>query len=490
LQAEFAAMGNNKLSTEVATRQNVAPWLQIYDALPNPDPVLRKTSSRIEILDEIKREPHVSACSKSRKAGVLKRLWKIEQWNATPAATEIIDKLFQNLPVRTMIREMLDGWGYGYKPLEILWQREGNLLLPFTVAGKPPEWFCFGENNELRLRRQDTFTSDEVEPYKFLLARYEASYSNPYGEAQYSLSFWPTTFKKGGIKCWAIFLEKFGMPHVIGKLPRNAGNPEREELTEALSNMVRDAIAVVPDDASVELLEQAAGGTGSSDIYERHARYHDGEISKCILGHAAAADSTPGRLGNETGAMDVRSDIIDDDSSMVMETMDMLIHNIFELNPTLGQYRPRFELYEEDDVDTARADRDAKLLETGQVRLTKKYFTRRYDYDDDEIEVIVPQQTPAATPAAEFAAPPAATDVAQERVDDLLTGITPTVQQRLAEALLDPVVKLINESGSYADVQKNLTAQFSKMDDTEIVATLEKAMLLANVAGAQPRAGK
>jgi phage gp29-like protein len=477
------------LTAEIATRANVSPWLSLYDALPNPDPVLFRTGKRIEILHEIKREPHVSACSQSRKSGVKKRLWKIERYNSNPASAELIEKIFENLQVRDIIRETLDGWGYGYKPLEILWQRQDNLWLPFCVTGKPPEWFEFGRDNELRLKSKDGFKSTEVEPYKFLLASNEASYSNPYGEAQYSLAFWPTTFKKGGLKFWALMLEKFGMPHAVGKAPANQGDTEKDKLLTMLQNLIQDAVAVIPDNASVELLE-IKSGSGTSDIYEKYARYHDGEISKVILGHAAAADSTPGRLGGENGAMDVRGDIIDDDSFMVMDCMDDLIRYIFELNPTLGTFRPRFELYDDNDVDTARADRDFKLMNSKRVIIKKGYFTRCYDFRDNEIEVIEsPSKTEPTLPAnkvppAEFSAE--AQPSAQDEVDSMLTGITPATEQAQAAALLQPVIDLVNRCESFDEVQAGLLKLYPDLKTDALEKTLEKAMLLAHIAGGQP----
>ena len=498
LRAEFERMRGSKLTTEVATRRSVAPWLAIYEALPNPDPVLRKTSNRIDILHEIRREPHVKACTRSRKSGVAQRLWKIERENASENAARTIELIFKNLRgsdnrgnVRTVIREMLDGWGYGYLPLEILWERQGNLIVPSAVVGKPPEWFSFGRDNELRLKKSNSIKTEEVEPYKFLLARSEASYNNPYGEAEFSLAFWPVTFKKGGIKHWAVFLETFGMPHAIGKVPRNAEKKERDDLQEALGLLIRDAAAVVPDDASVELLEAAAKGA-TSDLYEKHARYHDGEISKVILGHAAAADSTPGRLGNETGAMDVRADIINDDSSMVMECFDELIRYIHELNPSLGVVRPRFELYDEEDVDADRADRDFKLMNSNRIILKKKYFTRCYDIREDEIEVDESIQTPQpgnpSRPAAPSEPPPefAAGQDGQDAIDDLADCIDIDELRSQALPLVQPILDLVEMASGYDEVEAGLLRLYPDMNSAQLEKKLQLAMLLAHTQGTQP----
>ncbi len=482
----------SQLSTAVATRATVNPWLQIYEVLPNPDPILKRNGVYLDFLDEISREPHVVACRTSRKAGVKKRLWRIERGMASQVSADLFSELFANLKMRDIINEALDAWGYGFSPLELLWDRDGNYLLPFDVSGKPAPWFEFGNDNALRLKT-GMGKSEPVEPYKFLLARCEATYANPYGEGRYSLAFWPTTFKKGGLKFWSQFLEGFGQPKIIGKTPRGTGAGDRKELMDALQCLIQNAVAAIPDDSSVELLE-SKGSSGSSDIFERNARYHDEQISKIILGHGGAADSTPGRLGGDDNAMNVRDDIVQDDSAMVMACMDELIRYVHEINPSLGAARPRFVLYDENDVDKDRADRDFKLMNSKRVILKKNYFIRRYDFTEDEIEVdesmAVQSDTTnvqthdraslqAENADPEFAAP----ENPQSEIDALTGGISDTLMQTQMETFLKPVLQLVEMSQSYDDVRNGIIALYPKLDASGIEQTLEKAMLLASLQG-------
>lgn len=482
---EFVEFAEGKrrgsLTTEIATRDIEGFWGTIYNTLPNPDPVLRRTGKAIDILDEIKREPHVSSCSTSREAGVMKRLWKLYGENASSESVTLIEQVFKSLKMRQVLREMLEAWGYGYQVSEVIWQRQGNYLLPVKIVGKPQSWFFFGRENELRIRTKNyDLDGSLVDNYKFLLTQYRASYSNPYGEAQYSMCFWPVTFKKGGLKFWAVFLEKFGMPHAVGKLPRSATDRERGDLLDTLVKMVRDACAVFPDDASIELL-QYSGTAGSSDAYERFARYHDGQISSVLLGHSAAADSTPGRLGGEDTALEVRGDIVDNDCSMIEDSLNTLIQWIHELNPTLGQNRCAFKMYEESDVDSERAERDSKLMQTGSVKLTKTYFTKRYDYDDEDIEVVDPP--PAGSALPQFAAPPAAQPDSQSAVDTLSGGLPDSLLQKQVETLLKPVIDLIEMSSSYEDVRAGVVKLFPDLNTSEIEQVLEKAAFLGETWG-------
>jgi len=162
------------------------------------------------------------------------------------------------------------------------------------------------------------------------------------------------------------------MPHAVGKAPRGASDKDRNELLQSLTAMVRDACAAIPDDQSIEFLDTNV--SGSTDAYERFAQYHDSEISTAILGHSAGATATPGRLGGDDLALQVRADIVDNDAAMVADTMNTLIRYIHELNPSLGEKRPEFILYDPKDIDKVRAERDSMLLNTGKIRLTKKYF--------------------------------------------------------------------------------------------------------------------
>jgi phage gp29-like protein len=478
---ELAEDRRDDMSSEVLSRsvaENV--WDGLYDVLENPDPVLQRTGYRIDVLHEIRRDAHVKACIKSRKAGVLRRHWKIERGEATARAAEVLEQVYKSINIRTALRGMLNVWGYGYQACEVGWQREGNLLLPTSIVAKPQEWFWFGNDNGLR-RIGEPFDDIgvPVEPYRFLLLQSEADYRNPYGEADFSICFWPVTFKKGGIKFWAKFLEKFGMPHAVGKLPKGAPSAERSTLLVSLMRMVQDACAVFPDDASVELVEAAAKGA-SGDLYKSFAEYHDREISKVILGHGAAADSTPGRLGNETGALDVRSDIIDDDCMLIQDAVNQLSRWVLELNPSLGSVVPEFELCADEDVDEKRSERDERLLNTGKIKIKQSYFLRTYDYEPGEIEVIdEPQQQ-----GAEFAAPPARGPLAGQReVDELEQALPDELLQRQIEQVLGPVLDLIENAASYDDVRAGIAELYPKLDTRQVEKTLEQALFLAQTQG-------
>lgn len=132
------------------------------------------------------------------------------------------------------------------------------------------------------------------ERQRFIVARQDATYANPYGFPDLSMCFWPATFMRGGLKFWVQFTEKYGSPWVIGKHPRGANDEETDLLLDSLEAMVQDAVAAIPDDASVQIIE-AAGKAGSADVYRQLLEYCRSEINVAMLGQNQTTEKDSNR---------------------------------------------------------------------------------------------------------------------------------------------------------------------------------------------------
>ena len=60
--------------------------------------------------------------------------------------------------------------------------------------------------------------------------------------------YWPVFFKRSDIKFWLIFLEKFGMPTAVGRLPggRIDDVSEQQRALQALQAIQTDSAVVAP----------------------------------------------------------------------------------------------------------------------------------------------------------------------------------------------------------------------------------------------------
>lgn len=100
----------------------------------------------------------------------------------------------------------------------------------------------------------------------------------------------------------ADFVELFAQPYRLGKTTKTE-EFERSQMESALRNMGSRGYAVVDPDESIEFIESKLSGTGWQS-YVSLMDICQKTISKLILGHADAMDSTPGKLGGTQGGTD------------------------------------------------------------------------------------------------------------------------------------------------------------------------------------------
>ncbi len=94
------------------------------------------------------------------------------------------------------------------------------------------------------------------------------------------------------------FTERFSMPYVIAKTTKPSD--ERDELEKTVSNMGANGYAITDPTDEIEFLEAHLAGTGWNGYDNLESRCQK-IISKILLGHADALESTPGRLGADQG---------------------------------------------------------------------------------------------------------------------------------------------------------------------------------------------
>ncbi|MEJ5227208.1 DUF935 domain-containing protein [Thermodesulfovibrio sp.] len=465
------------LTEELATRKGAIDFYSLGMYLPNPDPVLKKQGKDITVYKELLADAHVGGCITSRKAGVLSLEWSIDRGRAKSRQAKLIEKVFQNLNLEKIMSEILDATLFGYSVLEVIWEKLGGYILPKAIVGKPQEWFLFSIENELRLRTKDNFEGIPLPEKKFLLVQHEATYQNPYGFPLLSRCFWPVTFKKGGLKFWVMFTEKYGMPFLIGKHPRGTSKEETDRLADLLEAMIQDAIAVIPDDSSVEIKE-ASGKGSSADIYRQLIEYCDTQISIAILGQNLTTEVKGGSYAAAQAHMQVRKDIIEADKKLVEKTLNQLIRWIAELNFG-GTEFPVFSMWEQEDVDKALAERDKILVDAG-VRFTKKYFQKAYGFEDEDIEACEVPQQPQQFAEVEKQDSPFPD---QQAIDDAIDAITPEELQAQMEGVLKPIIDLINESKDYNTVMEKLINTYPDMDTKAIEDMLARAIFVSELWG-------
>lgn len=384
---DFAAIKDNSIFDEWANTQYVQGFFNLIDRLPNPDEVLKKAGKNISVLRKIVNHYQVGTCIDSRKAGTKSSQFDLKENGCDKKHYQIYKEVFDNLDISHLIDDILDTPLYGFNPIEIMWEKMGNYILPVKLIAKPQEWFYF--NSEGKFFFKDCFRNNKreinLDGFKFLVPRNKASYTNPYGQAILSRCFWMVVFINGGMEFWVKFCEKYGMPFMFGKYDRNMTKLEKDGLLEGLCNMIADAVGVIPNDGTVDVINPGTGA--NSDIYERLVVKCENNIAKSILGQTLTTDigANGSYAASQTHAC-VRADIVNSDKGLVENTINRLIKFINEINFE-DDVIPVFEFEKVENLGLQKVERDNKVKNLG-VKFSKDYILKTYGYKQEDVTMI------------------------------------------------------------------------------------------------------
>lgn len=483
----FAEAKRDKLASQhVATRGRIDGGFAGLN-LPNPDPILKAQGKDIAVYRDLRSRPRIGGNIRRRKAAVLALERDLKRGKAPVRVERFIRDWLADLDLDRILRELLDAPLYGYQPLELMWQPVGLFSVPEDLLGKPAEWFRYDRDNNLRFMARDAGAEGELcDPRRFVVARQDATYANPYGFPDLSMCFWADVFMRGGLKFWVQFTEKYGSPWVIGKHPRGAAVEETDLLLNSLEAMVQDAVAAIPDDASIEIVE-AAGKAGSAEVYRELLEYCRSDINVALLGQDQTTESDSNRASATAGA-EVAGDIRDSDASLAAATLSAVIRRVVDVN--FGEHvdAPIYDIWEQETIDAAQAERDSKLVTAG-LRFTDAYWQRTYNLQPGDIAAPVVPAAAAQVEPASFAEPALRPVLDQLALDKAIESLTAEQLQEQAEQALLPLIEALQQGRDETEVLGLLAETSPTLDAAALQATLARLMFIADTWGRLSAAG-
>lgn len=369
------------LFEECACAKDASKMFYLTEKLPNPDKILRQSGRGFQTLRDLKNNYQVGTCIESRKAGVTSKNWKLDKQFCSDKEYNFYLEIFKFIDVYRLIEEILEAPLFGYNPIEITYESDGNYVIPTAFTSKPQEWFYYNtvDKNFYFDSKTKDVCINEHNP-KFLIPIHRSSFFNPYGECLLSRCFWNVVFMQGGMEFWVQFTEKYGTPFMVGKYDRSMSKEERDDLFKMLKKMVQNAIGVIPKDGTIDIINPDK--TGSNTVYKDLITKCENNISKVILGQTLTTDVSQngGSYALSKTHQSVREDLIQNDIRLCEKTINNLIYKIHAINFENSEY-PKFKLYDEQGVDQSLAERDNKLRNLG-VKFTKQYIKKTYGYED------------------------------------------------------------------------------------------------------------
>lgn len=470
-----------QLAKEVATR-NVAEFVTGLDYLPNPDTILKNNGGNIKVYREMI-DAHLDAVKNKRFASITSRAWTIDGSKGDQKKAKFVEEYLWNIDLRNVISQMLEAIGFGYAVHEIVWNTVqtdlGTLILPTAIKDRKQEWFKFDSDSKLLLQTNDG-SRREMPERKFLVTRNRPTTANPYGNAVYSRCFWPLAFKKGGLKFWMLFVEKYGMPKAIGKVPPTATEKEQQDFLKMLVGLVRDAVAVIPQTGSVELLE---AGAANANPHKAIVDWADQAISKAWLGETLTTEQTSsgGTQAMATVHNDVRADLALDDAAMIESSINQLIRWIYEINWPNEKEIPWMNIILPEDLQEARLNRDIKLTQLG-VKFNAQYITDIYGIDEKYFEM-----TEVQPQGGMFAEGPEKKGKVRNTSHELRKQVNAFTEHLEDECekvdILAPIRELVENAKSLEEVRDKLIGCYAEMPMDKIAEEMEQAFLAADLAG-------
>ncbi|WP_022852069.1 phage portal protein family protein [Limisalsivibrio acetivorans] len=281
-----------KLTTAVTGPAGIG---SVLGYMPNPDTVL-SGGVRMETFAQMMNDAHISAKVEQLKEGVLSGGWSIapaDQGNDAVRTAEMVRRAVEGINgFRGDLEEILSAVEYGFSVTEIVWKREGGLMLPEKLLGRKQERFGF--NSEGGLLMDGASGSSVIdEEYKVIVHRHSPRGENPYGSPILSKCYWPWMFKKAGFRFWLTAAEKYGVPTVLALFDSIDDEDARRRaasLAESLSGIQNDAALAMANVDKVEVLESR----GTSADFSELINLCNAEISKAVTGEILTSDTSAG----------------------------------------------------------------------------------------------------------------------------------------------------------------------------------------------------
>ena len=338
------------------------------------------------------KEPLIAAHLQTRRLAVLACDWSIRSKKDEKKAEEI-QTMLRKAGIRKAIHYLLDCLGTGYAGVSVDWAPGGAEVRGF-VPIMPDAWTF----DEAGFPAINSVTGGEIplasyHPAQILYLQAEGKVGLPCRKGLMRTLLWMYLFKNAGFRDWSVFLERFGMPFMLGKIPSGdfSNIAKRNELLESLLKVRSGGAGVGTTETEMQMLNGAA--SGSQEAYERFQRYCDEIFTLTILGQLGTSAESSG-FSNGGAQAQVRQDLLDADALMIQDIMNMrLIPYICQFKygmPDAGDIEFVIECEPPEDLNT-RADRDSKLAAATGCKLSRDYAMKTYGVELEEREEQPPQ---------------------------------------------------------------------------------------------------
>ena len=368
-------------------------WFSLsWDRMAQTDDQIRAVKSKREF--SVARLRWEIVCDDEKDPQAQEQRLALEAFYDNLSCTHCLDQNEQggvNLLIRQMMRAIGDKWAVH----EIVWR-------PFTdAAGKiqytadfrfVPLWFFENRTGQLRYL-----------PYELALDGIPLDAGGWLITSGDGLNFATAIaymFKQLGLKDWARYSEKFGIPTLIGKAAAAFGSAEFNELVSALGHLNSDGVIVVNKNNEIDTLapHAASGSLPQEKLCDRMDRaiarlWRGGDLSTMSRGGEGGVGALP--------QIQQEDEIAEADCHLLSEALNFYVDRwVIRYLFGAAQQKARFRIIPAKNIDNAKEIETYQFALAAGVPISKKSIREKFDLPEpnegDELAVAPPPTPPKA----------------------------------------------------------------------------------------------
>ncbi len=280
----------------------------------NPDELVGRKG--LEIYKKMRDDDQVKAVLTMKKFARLMTPWEVQPASQDAMDVEIAEFIktnFQNLEgtFEDNLLNIFTALDFGFSLTEKIWYRiekgqfAGKIGLK-SLKTREPFYYQFESDNFGNLRKDgiiycgpgsyenevkgnDENVIQSLNNYiygrrlpidKFVIYSYNREFSNHYGRSDLRGAYRSWWSKELLIRFMNMYMERFGMPTHVAKVPKSMSKPDKEKLQVVLDRVQSKYSIVITEDVAIELLNAGTGGEGS---FRESIEMHNKFISRSIL---------------------------------------------------------------------------------------------------------------------------------------------------------------------------------------------------------------
>ncbi len=455
-------------------------------------------SRQAELFEEMEeKDLHLGGCLQTRRLAVAGLEWEIlpassstEDKKIADAAKEMIEYI-ENW--EDAILDLLDAIGKGFSVCEIIWEIAERKIWTKELKWVHQKRFTFNSPDVLLeyprlLTDNQPVWGEELPPNKFIVHKSKARSGATARGGLLRPCAYMFLFKNYDIKDWLIFNELFSVPMRIGKYKTGASAKEIETLKQAVFNLAVDAAAVISDSTIIELLEAKSTAT-NADTFLKFAEFCDKAMTKSILGHTGSAEGTPGKLGSEDQAKQIRQDLLESDAKALQKIIKFQLLApwvLYNYGPGKGVPKFKFHFETPEDLESVAKVYGILVKDVNFSGIPEEHIYERFGIPKPKEgeKTVIPAQSVISQQNRMMVNKNAISESVDASID-AQKDIDRIVDEAVSQASIDisTIQNIVDESDSYEELQEKIAELYQNIDLQRFNQILTAAMVVADLKG-------